>query len=209
MDYDYLLKIVLIGDSGSGKSCLLQRIFDNTFKQDSKSTIGVEFATHVYEMNDTKSVKVQIWDTAGQDRYRAITNAYYRGSVGIIIVYDITNRTSFNNVLKWYNESLNHSDKIKNVLLVGSKLDLKHLRNVTSSEGKELADKNNMDFIEVSSLTGENVFIEKFIKDIYKNFIEEERKLIENPIRLPIPIPIHPSPIHPHIQKSSKFTCTI
>ncbi|KAK8476415.1 hypothetical protein V6N11_068368 [Hibiscus sabdariffa] len=102
-DYDYLFKVVLIGDSGVGKSNLLSRFTKNEFSLESKSTIGVEFATRSIRVDD-KVVKAQIWDTAGQERYRAITSAYYRGAVGALLVYDVTRHVTFENVERWLKE---------------------------------------------------------------------------------------------------------
>lgn len=102
-DYDYLFKVVLIGDSGVGKSNLLSRFTKNEFSLESKSTIGVEFATRSIRVDD-KVVKAQIWDTAGQERFRAVTSAYYRGAVGALIVYDITRRTTFDSISRWLDE---------------------------------------------------------------------------------------------------------
>merc|ERR1711968_199013 len=104
-EYDYLFKVVLIGDSGVGKSNLLTRFTRDEFKQDSKSTIGVEFATQTIQV-DKKTVKAQIWETAGQERYRAITSAYYRGAVGALLVYDITKKQTFENVKEMWLEEL-------------------------------------------------------------------------------------------------------
>jgi len=137
-DYDYLFKIVLIGDSGVGKSNLLSRFTRNEFCLESKSTIGVEFATRSVQI-DGKTVKAQIWDTAGQERYRAITSAYYRGAVGALLVYDITNIESFNSSKKWLSELRDHADSNIVVLLAANKSDLDHLRVVSSQQANELA----------------------------------------------------------------------
>jgi len=136
--YDYLFKIVLIGDSGVGKSNLLSRFTRNEFCLESKSTIGVEFATRSVQI-DGKTVKAQIWDTAGQERYRAITSAYYRGAVGALLVYDITNIESFNSSKKWLSELRDHADSNIVVLLAANKSDLDHLRVVSSQQANELA----------------------------------------------------------------------
>ena len=109
--FDYLFKIVLVGDSGVGKSNLLSRFTRNTFTEDEKSTIGVEFATRIVPMSDGKRIKAQIWDTAGQERYRAITNAYYRGALGAALVYDISERKSFDNVPRWLGELRDHANR--------------------------------------------------------------------------------------------------
>lgn len=127
--YDYLFKLVLIGDSGVGKSNLLSRFTRDYFDLETKSTIGVEFATKRLE-TDGKSIKAQIWDTAGQERYRAITSAYYRGAVGALLVFDIAKRSSFENADRWLKELRDHADPGIMVMLVGNKRDLQHMRQV-------------------------------------------------------------------------------
>nr|CAD1834314.1 unnamed protein product [Ananas comosus var. bracteatus] len=119
-DYDYLFKVVLIGDSGVGKSNLLSRFTRNEFSLESKSTIGVEFATRSIHVDD-KVVKAQIWDTAGQERYRAVTSAYYRGAVGALVVYDVTRHITFENVERWLKELRDHTDANIVIMLVGNK----------------------------------------------------------------------------------------
>ena len=123
-EYDYLFKIVLIGDSGVGKSNLLLRFTRNEFNLESKTTIGVEFATKTITAANNQLIKSQIWDTAGQERYRAITNAYYRGAVGALLVYDITSQVSFDNAHKWLKELKENADQGIVVMLVGNKADL-------------------------------------------------------------------------------------
>ncbi|KAF5754353.1 putative small GTP-binding protein [Helianthus annuus] len=155
-DYDYLFKLVLIGDSGVGKSNLLSRFTRNEFSLESKSTIGVEFATRSIKV-DEKVVKAQIWDTAGQERYRAITSAYYRGAVGALLVYDVTRHVTFENVERWLKELRDHTDSNIVMMLVGNKSDLRHLRAVTSEDAKTFAEKENMYFMETSALESSNV----------------------------------------------------
>ncbi|KAL8267259.1 hypothetical protein R6Q59_004603 [Mikania micrantha] len=155
-DYDYLFKLVLIGDSGVGKSNLLSRFTRNEFSLESKSTIGVEFATRSIRIDD-KVVKAQIWDTAGQERYRAITSAYYRGAVGALLVYDVTRHVTFENVERWLKELRDHTDANTVMMLVGNKSDLRHLRAVTSEDAKSFAEKENMYFMETSALESLNV----------------------------------------------------
>lgn len=155
-EYDYLYKIVLTGDSGVGKSCLLSRFTRNEFDTESKSTIGVEFATRSIKL-DNKIVKAQVWDTAGQERYRAITSAYYRGAVGAMVTYDIAKLRSFNNIQRWLTELREHADPNIVVMLVGNKSDLKHLRAVNTEDADDFAKQNDMLFIETSALEATNV----------------------------------------------------
>lgn len=148
--------VVLIGDSGVGKSNLLSRFTRNEFNLDSKSTIGVEFATRSIQV-DSKTIKAQIWDTAGQERYRAITSAYYRGAVGALLVYDISKHQTYENVTRWLKELRDHADSNIVIMLVGNKSDLKHLRAVPTEEAKQFASENNLSFIETSALDASNV----------------------------------------------------
>ncbi|ORM40579.1 GTP-binding protein ypt3 [Babesia sp. Xinjiang] len=156
-NYDYLFKIVLIGDSNVGKSNLLDRFVKGNFKLDSKSTIGVEFATKNVTLNNGKIAKAQIWDTAGQERYRAITSAYYRGAMGAIIVYDIACKASFTSVSKWLTELHDYADTNITICLVGNKSDLTHLREVNKEDGETFARENDLIFFETSCLNSENV----------------------------------------------------
>ncbi|KAL4290088.1 hypothetical protein GQ457_14G009530 [Hibiscus cannabinus] len=155
-DYDYLFKVVLIGDSGVGKSNLLSRFTKNEFSLESKSTIGVEFATRSIRVDD-KVIKAQIWDTAGQERYRAITSAYYRGAVGALLVYDVTRHVTFENVDRWLKELRGHTDANIVIMLVGNKADLRHLRAVSAEDAKAFAERENTFFMETSALESLNV----------------------------------------------------
>eukprot|EP00698_Gefionella_okellyi_P018166 TRINITY_DN5419_c0_g1_i1.p1 TRINITY_DN5419_c0_g1~~TRINITY_DN5419_c0_g1_i1.p1 ORF type:complete len:217 (-),score=47.64 TRINITY_DN5419_c0_g1_i1:185-835(-) len=155
-EYDYLFKVVLIGDSGVGKSNLLSRFTRNEFNLESKSTIGVEFATRSVQCSG-KTIKAQIWDTAGQERYRAITSAYYRGAVGALLVYDISKHLTYENVEKWLKELRDHADSNIVIMLVGNKSDLRHLRAVPSEEARAFAEKHGLSFIETSALDSTNV----------------------------------------------------
>jgi len=155
-DYDYLFKVVLIGDSGVGKSNLLSRFTRNEFSLESKSTIGVEFATRSINV-DGKMIKAQIWDTAGQERYRAITSAYYRGAVGALLVYDITRHVTFENVERWLKELRDHTEHNIVVMLVGNKSDLRHLRAVSTEDAQTFAEREGLYFTETSALESTNV----------------------------------------------------
>eukprot|EP01087_Luapelamoeba_hula_P001595 TRINITY_DN112_c0_g1_i1.p1 TRINITY_DN112_c0_g1~~TRINITY_DN112_c0_g1_i1.p1 ORF type:complete len:216 (-),score=39.37 TRINITY_DN112_c0_g1_i1:67-714(-) len=167
-EYDYLFKVVLIGDSGVGKSNLLSRFTRNEFNLESKSTIGVEFATRSIQC-DAKTIKAQIWDTAGQERYRAITSAYYRGAVGALLVYDISKAVSYDNVERWLNELRDHADSNIVIMLVGNKSDLKHLRAVPTDQAAQFAEKHGLSFIETSALDSSNVELafQRILTEIY------------------------------------------
>lgn len=138
------------------KSNLLSRFTRNEFSLESKSTIGVEFATRSIQ-TEGKIIKAQIWDTAGQERYRAITSAYYRGAVGALLVYDITKKDSFDNVERWLKELKDHADSNIVIMLVGNKRDLQHLRAVPTEDGSLFAENNGLSFIETSALDSHNV----------------------------------------------------
>ncbi|CAL9150896.1 ras-related protein RABA2a-like [Musa acuminata AAA Group] len=155
-EFDYLFKVVLIGDSGVGKSNLLYRFTRNHFSLDSKSTIGVEFATRTLQV-EGRMVKAQIWDTAGQERYRAITSAYYRGALGALLVYDVTKPKSFENANQWLKELRDHADSNIVIMLIGNKTDLKHLRAITSEDAQSFAEKEGISFLETSALEAINV----------------------------------------------------
>ncbi|VVC25540.1 Hypothetical protein CINCED_3A010587 [Cinara cedri] len=174
-EYDYLFKVVLIGDSGVGKSNLLARFTRNEFNLESKSTIGVEFATRSIKVNK-KMIKAQIWDTAGQERYRAITSAYYRGAVGALLVYDIAKQLTYQNVERWLSELRDHADQNIVIMLVGNKSDLRHLRAVPSDEARAFAEVNNLSFIETSALDSTNVetAFENILTEIY-NIVSQKQ----------------------------------
>ncbi|CAA0814079.1 Ras-related protein RABA2a [Striga hermonthica] len=162
-EYDYLFKVVLIGDSGVGKSNLLSRFTRNEFCLESKSTIGVEFATRTLQV-EGRTIKAQIWDTAGQERYRAITSAYYRGALGALLVYDVTKPTTFENVNRWLKELRDHADSNIIIMLIGNKTDLKHLRAVATEDAQGFAEREELSFIETSALEATNV--EKAFQDV-------------------------------------------
>lgn len=164
-EYDVLFKVVLLGNSGVGKSNLLLRFSRGEFLQSSRPTIGVEFATTSITMGDGRVAKIQIWDTAGQERYRAITSAYYRGAVGALIIYDITDKKSFVAVEQWLNEIRSHASHGIVLMLVGNKIDLEEQREVRTEDGMHLAEKHGLRFIETSALSGDHV-VEAFKENI-------------------------------------------
>jgi len=155
-DYDHLFKLLLIGDSGVGKSSLLLRFADNTFSDSFIATIGVDFKIRTIDINGAQ-VKLQIWDTAGQERFRTITSSYYRGAHGIIVVYDITNPDSFQNVRKWLQEINRYASENVQKILVGNKADLVSERKVSYEDAKELADELGVNFLETSAKNASNV----------------------------------------------------
>jgi small GTP-binding protein len=182
-EYDFLFKVVLMGDSGVGKSNLISRFTTNEFSLESKSTLGVEFASRSI-VTDGKVIKAQIWDTAGQERYRAITSVYYRGAVGALLVYDITKRQSFDNVTRWLKELRDHADAHIVIMLVGNKKDLRHQRQVSTDEAKELCKLHKLFFIETSALADTNVktAFETILRQIYHTV---SRRLAQNAVAAP------------------------
>eukprot|EP01084_Bolivina_argentea_P316387 548402_1 len=151
--YDYLLKIVLIGDSGTGKSCMLKRFTEGTFSGDYITTIGIDFAIKTIQI-DNKWIKLQVWDTSGQQRFHTIINSYYRGAHAIIIVYDITNMESFENVRNWYRQIEQYANSNVQICLVGNKYDMEYNRVVDAELGQGLADELDIDFYETSAKYG-------------------------------------------------------
>ena len=186
-EYDMMFKVLLLGDSGDGKSSILLRYTKNQFTADMRSTIGVEFGIK-YLTLDNLQLKVQIWDTAGMERYRSITSAYYKGAKGVIVVYDICRKVSFDNIDKWIDDFKSKADEDAVILIIGNKSDLQDKREVNTEEVKLKAEKNKMAFMETSAKNNENVskaFLQLFkeIIKIYKeknsdtiNDIEESKK---------------------------------
>jgi len=153
--YDHLFKLLLIGDSGVGKSCLLLRFADDTFCSDSKSTIGVDFKIRSMNVED-KKIRLQLWDTAGQERFRTITSSYYRRAHGVIITYDVTDRLSFDHVRQWLGEIGKYAGPVQ-TLIVGNKCDLVAKRVVSSEQGQELAESLGLEHVEASARSAHNV----------------------------------------------------
>ena len=165
INYDYLLKYIIIGDAAVGKSNLLLRFAQNDFKAEYQLTIGVEFGAKNIDINN-KKFRLQIWDTAGQENYRSITRAYYKNSVCAILVYDISSRESFEHISNWIEDCLAQSPKTVFMVLVGNKSDLNESRKVSFQEGQEMAKNNHLMFFETSAKTGENV--DKIFEDSAK-----------------------------------------
>ena len=170
-EYDFLMKLILVGDSGVGKTNILSKYLKNDFDPDSKATVGVEFGTKNIEI-DNKRIKVQIWDTAGQERYKSITSTYYKGAKGAFIVYDITRKSTFDNIDKWIGDLKNNGDENMIVYLVGNKSDLNDMREVRKDEAMTKSEKFNIAFSETSALYGDNIhkIFQDLMEKVYINF---------------------------------------
>ena len=182
--YDMIFKVVLIGDTSVGKTNILSKYLTNDFDPDSKATVGVEFGTKNFKIEDN-IVKVQIWDTAGQERYRSITNAYYKGAKGSLLVYDITNPKTFESIDRWLSDLKVNGDENISVVLLGNKSDLESDRKVTTQQGKEKAEFYKLAFLETSALNGNNIdnAFNELITDVYKNhhdLFEKQAKVVIN-----------------------------
>ena len=153
----YIFKYMIVGESSVGKSCLLLQFLDNRFKDSHDLTIGVDFGSKTIRLDDGTNVKVQIWDTAGQESFRSITKSYYRGSICALLVYDITRRSTFENLSRWLEDLREVAYNKMVVLLVGNKADLAGSREVSTEEGTEFAKKHNLIFYETSAKTGLNI----------------------------------------------------
>ncbi|EFC40367.1 rab family small GTPase [Naegleria gruberi] len=156
MSYSYLFKYIIIGDTGVGKSCLLLQFTDKRFQPVHDLTIGVEFGARMINI-DGKQVKLQIWDTAGQESFRSITRSYYRGAAGALLVYDITRRETFHHLTTWLEDARRHSNSTMTIMLVGNKCDLDSRRAVSYEEGKKFAQQHDLIFLETSAKNDENV----------------------------------------------------
>lgn len=154
--YDMIMKLLLVGDSGVGKSCLLLRFVEDKFNPSFITTIGIDFKIRTIESKG-KKVKLQVWDTAGQERFRTITTAYYRGAMGIVLIYDVTDARTFENVENWFQTVTQHANDDAQIFLVGNKSDDEENRQVSRQQGEQLAQKLNIPFLEASAKTNENV----------------------------------------------------
>ena len=168
-NYEVMFKVVLIGDMKVGKTNIVSRYIKNEFNKDSMSTIGVEFGSKELVI-EGHNVKVQIWDTAGQEKYKSITNAYYKGAKGAFVVYDITNKNSFDNADNWLNNLRASADKKCSIILIGNKSDLEDKREVSIEQGEEKAKNSEIAFMETSALSGDNIYkaFEMMINEAYK-----------------------------------------
>ena len=173
-EYDYLFKLIIVGDTNVGKTNIMSKYIKDQFNITSKSTIGVEFGTKILEL-ENKKIKAQIWDTAGQERYKSITSAYYKGAKGAFIVYDITNKSTFESVDKWIKDLNSYGDKNLTMLLIGNKSDLEDKRIINKEEGEEKAKSFELGFIETSAYNGDNIdqAFDIMLKEVLKRYIVE------------------------------------
>ena len=187
--YDLLFKLILIGDSCVGKSNILSKYLKNEFDPNSRATVGVEFGTKNILINN-KKIKIQIWDTAGEERYRSITSAYYKGAKGAFIVYDITRKTTFDNIDKWISDLKLNGDENICIIILGNKSDLNEKRQVQEKDGIQKAEMFKTAFLETSALNGDNITkaFEELIEQIYQNnkssFENDNKKEIDNGINI-------------------------
>ncbi|CAD8086692.1 unnamed protein product [Paramecium primaurelia] len=179
-DIAHVFKIILLGSTAVGKSQILLRFTKDQFNLSTNITVGVEFSAKVLEINN-KKIRVQVWDTAGQEKYRAIAKAYYKGAVGAFLVYDITKKNSFLDVDRWLQEIREYSDQQNLVLmLIGNKNDLEANREVSKEEAIKYAQSKKMGFLETSAQTGHNIefafkqIAEEILRDISETQDDDE-----------------------------------
>ena len=170
-EYEMMVKVILIGDSGVGKTNMMSKFLKNQFMEESKATIGVEFGSKLFNHEGHK-IKAQIWDTAGQEKYKAITGAYYKGSKGALVVYDITQKKTFENIEKWINDLKAAGDPKITIILIGNKNDLDDKRQVSKDQGEEKARSFGCAFLETSAYSGDNIdkAFNLMVKEIYEKF---------------------------------------
>lgn len=179
-DYDYMYKVLLVGDSAVGKSSILLQYVDGSFSETFISTIGVDFKIRTLE-TDGKRIKLQIWDTAGQERFRTITASYYRGAQGIFLVYDVTNPLTFEHISMWMAEIDRHTAANQRAavrILVGNKIDCEERRVVSRERGAQVADQNGMLFAEVSAKSGAHLdhLFSLMASSVYRTLCEAQTR---------------------------------
>ena len=157
MSDDCVYKVLLLGDSTVGKTCFLLKYTDKVFKEVHMTTVGLDYRLKSMTLKNGKNVKLQIWDTAGQDRFRSITKNYYKGAQGIIVIYDITNFASFDNVKNWISQIREEVTSNVVIYIAGNKTDLEEQRKIQTEEGKNLAEEYGFHFVETSAKNGTNI----------------------------------------------------
>ncbi len=155
-DYDHLIKVLMVGESGVGKTCIIKRFIMNKFSLTHLSTIAIDFKMKVVEVEGQK-LKFQIWDTAGQERFHTLTAGFFKGSDGVLVNYSVTERKSFENVNKWMSQISSLAPADVKVILIANKIDLEEEREISTEEGEAMAEKFNAKFYEVSAKSGENI----------------------------------------------------
>ena len=185
-DCDYLFRYIIVGDVSVGKSCIMLRFSSNQFREEHELTIGVEFAIKFYEIKN-KNIKIQIWDTAGEEAFQSITKNYYKNAIGALLVYDITKKSSFDHLKNWLDNVRENSSRNIKIILIGNKTDLEDKREVTFQEGEEFAKNNGLFFLETSAKNFINIneSFNKLTEEIYDNIeILEEEEESKNSIKL-------------------------
>ncbi|KAH7819507.1 Rab1d [Monocercomonoides exilis] len=202
MDYDYIFKILLIGDSGVGKSSVLLRFVDDVFSDSYVASIGVDFRVRTVKVGD-KIVKLHLWDTAGQERFRSIITQFYRGSRGIFVMYDVTNRDSFNSVQMWLKDIENFTTEDPVRLLIGNKADLASRRVIPFQLGKQLAETVGMPFIETSAKSSQNVdaAFQIMVDCLLGRFEDVSHNEIDDK-------PLPPVPVDPTVKRKLSCPCS-
>jgi Ras-related protein Rab-1A len=193
-DYDYLVKLLVIGDSGVGKSASIRQFAEGKFTDDYVATIGVDFAIKTIEHNG-KTVKLQIWDTAGQERFRTITQSYYRGAHGVIVMYDCTDEESLANVKEWIQDIRRYACEDVVIMLVSNKCDLENKRIISYDDGTKVAEKYGIKFCEISAKKGLNVI--KMFSALTDSVLEQfvQKKLKEDKDKKPIDLTKPTAPV--------------
>ena len=173
-EYEMMVKVIIIGDSSVGKTNIMSKYLKNQFQENSKATVGVEFGAKLFNINGHK-IKAQIWDTAWQEKYKAITGAYYKGSKGAFVVYDITRKDTFESIDRWINDLKTTGDPKINIMIIGNKCDLDHRREVLKEQGEEKSKSFGCAFLETSALSGDNIEkgFEMMISEIFKKYEKE------------------------------------
>ncbi|XP_028393782.1 ras-related protein Rab-10-like [Dendronephthya gigantea] len=169
-DFDLFFKFLLIGDSGVGKTCILFRFADDAFNPNFIHTIGIDFKIKTLKIGE-KRIKLQIWDTAGQERFHTITTAYYRGAMGIVLVYDITSETSFRNITKWFRRIEENANEDVQKLIIGNKCDLESKREVSKESAEQFSRRHDVKVMECSAK--QNINIDKAFQTITEDILNK------------------------------------
>ena len=174
MDYDKICQILLLGDMAVGKTCLINRYTNGVFKEEYISTVGFDYYTKQEEINN-KTVQVKIWDTVGQERFRALTPSFLRNAEGVIIVFDVTSQDSFDNVKGWINSiKSNIGENVIPIIIVGNKIDMENMREISKEDGKKIASENDFKYFETSAKTG--IGVDEAIKEIVNQILDIQDK---------------------------------